>query len=147
MARHRRGVVLFTAAVALTLLATACGGGDQTVEVTLLEWGIGLTDRSANAGEVTFEATNDGPNDVHEFVILRTDLAATELPTDETGAVDEVGEGIEVIDEIEDIPVGETQTLTVDLESGNYVVICNIYDEDKQESHYQEGMRTSFTVE
>jgi uncharacterized cupredoxin-like copper-binding protein len=138
---------MFAAAVALMLLATACDGGGQTVEVTLQEFAIGLTESSANAGEVTFEATNDGPNDVHEFVILRTDLAVTELPTDETGAVDEAGEGIEVVDEIEDIAVGDTPTLTVDLDAGNYVLICNIYDEDEQESHYQEGMRTSFTVE
>ena len=33
-------------------------------------------------------------------------------------------EGIEVIDEIEDIPVGETQELTVTLEAGNYVLLC-----------------------
>ena len=35
-----------------------------------------------------------------------------------TGAVDESGEGVEVIDEIEDIPVGETQDVTVELEAG-----------------------------
>jgi hypothetical protein len=36
--------------------------------------------------------------------------------------------------------------VTLDLEAGNYVFICNIWDEDEQEAHYQEGMRTSFTV-
>jgi hypothetical protein len=35
----------------------------------------------------------------------------------------------------------------VDLDAGNYVLICNIWDEDEQESHYQEGMRAAFTVE
>jgi len=54
---------------------------------------------------------------------------------------------VEVIDEIEDIPVGETQSLTVDLEAGKYVLICNIYDEAEAEAHYAEGMRTAFTVE
>lgn len=147
MTRHRRGVVLFSAAVSLALVAAACDSGGETIEVTLQEFAVGLSDSSASAGEITFEATNDGPNDVHEFVILRTDLGATELPTDETGSVDEEGEGIEVVDEIEDIAVGDTPTLTVDLDAGNYVLICNIYDEDEQESHYQEGMRTSFTVE
>jgi uncharacterized cupredoxin-like copper-binding protein len=43
--------------------------------------------------------------------------------------------------------VGETETLTVELEAGNYVFICNVFDEEENESHYQEGMRSSFTVE
>jgi uncharacterized cupredoxin-like copper-binding protein len=147
MTRQRRGVALLFAAVSLALVAAACGGGGETIEVTLQEFAVSLSDSSASAGEITFEATNDGPNDTHEFVILRTDLGPTELPTDETGAVDEAGESIEVVDEIEDIAVGDTPTLTVDLNAGSYVLICNIYDEDEQESHYQEGMRTSFTVE
>jgi uncharacterized cupredoxin-like copper-binding protein len=98
------------------------------------------------AGSVTFDA-NDGPNDVHELVVFKTDLAPDALPTGADGSVDEEGEGLELIDEIEDIPVGETMSLTVDLEAGNYALICNIYDEAEQESHYQEGMRTAFTVE
>jgi uncharacterized cupredoxin-like copper-binding protein len=102
---------------------------------------------SVPAGEVTFEVTNNGPEDVHEFVILKTDLAPDELPTDDTGAVAEDGEGIEVIDEIEDVAVDATETLTVDLEAGSYVVLCNIYDEDEAEAHYAMGMRTAFTVE
>ena len=76
----------------------------------------------------------------------KTDLEPTALPTDENGAVVETGEGIELIGEIEDIPVGETQSVTLDLEAGNYVLICNIFDEGEQEAHYQEGMRTTFTV-
>jgi hypothetical protein len=34
----------------------------------------------------------------------------------------------------------------LDLEAGNYVLICNIWDEGEQEAHYQEGMRTTFEV-
>jgi uncharacterized cupredoxin-like copper-binding protein len=141
-----RGILFFLAAFPLMLASAACGGGGETVEVTLQEFAIALSDGSAGEGEITFEATNDGPNDTHEFVIFRTELGPTELPTVETGAVDEEGEGLEAVDEIEDIAVGDTQTLTVDLEAGSYVLVCNIYDEDEQESHYQEGMRTSFTV-
>jgi len=79
--------------------------------------------------------------------VFATDLAPDALPTAPDGSVDETGEGVELIDEIEDIPVGETQSVTVELESGNYVLICNIWDEDEQEAHYQEGMRVAFTVE
>jgi uncharacterized cupredoxin-like copper-binding protein len=134
------------AAIAMALTVGSCGGGGGTVNVTLQEFSVGTDPTSIDAGELVFEATNEGPDDVHEFVVFRTDLAATELPTDENGAVVETGEGIELIGEIEDIPVGETQNVTLELEAGNYVLICNIWDEDEQEAHYQEGMRTTFTV-
>ena len=102
---------------------------------------------SAEAGDVTFNVDNVGPDDVHEFVMIKTDLDADDLPTADNGSVDEEGAGVEVIDEIEDIPVGETQSVTANLDAGAYVLICNIFDEDEDEAHYQEGMRTAFTVE
>jgi len=138
---------LCVAAVGAVLLMPACGGGGETVDVTLQEFAVGVDPASVSAGEVTFSVTNEGPDDVHEFVVIRTDLGPTELPTDENGAVDEAGGGMEVVDEIEDMEVGASEDLTVDLDAGNYVLICNIWDEDEQESHYQEGMRAAFTVE
>jgi uncharacterized cupredoxin-like copper-binding protein len=137
---------VFIAAGLLALVAAACGGGGETVDIILQEFAVSADPSSVGAGEVTFDVTNEGPDDVHEFVVIRTDLGPTELPTDENGAVDESGEGIEVVEEIEDIPVGESESLTLDLEAGNYVLICNIFDEAEQEAHYAEGMRTSFTV-
>ena len=129
--------------------ASAGGDGTQatTVAVTLQEWAVVPAADSAAAGDVTFEVTNDGPADVHEFVVLKTDLDPADLPVDESGVVSEEGEGIEVIDEIEDIPVGETQELPVTLEAGSYVLICNIWSEDEGEAHYDMGMRTAFTVD
>jgi uncharacterized cupredoxin-like copper-binding protein len=143
----RRGLL---AAVLLAGLALpACAGGGGTVEVTLQEFSVIPAQDSVSAGEVTFEVENTGPEDVHEFVVIKTELAPDALPTDENGVVEEEGEGMEVIDEIEDIPVGETQSLTVDLEAGSYVLICNIVEEHEgeTEAHYQMGMRTGFTVE
>ncbi len=140
-----------SAALALALVATACGGGGGggggTVEVTLQEWAIAANPSMISAGEVTFQATNEGPEDPHELVVIRTDLAPDQLPTNPDGSVNEDGEGIEVLGEIEEFPVGETHSLTLDLEAGSYVLICNIYDEEEQEAHYQEGMRLGFTVE
>jgi uncharacterized cupredoxin-like copper-binding protein len=159
-----KGIRLLTIGVAAVLSGACAGGpgstgtpltgespgtaapGDGEVQVTLQEWAVGTTPQSAPAGDVTFQVTNQGPEDEHEFVVIRTDLSLIDLPTDETGAVDEAGEGIEVIDEVEEIPVGESESLTVNLEPGPYVLICNIYDETEQEAHYQEGMRTSFDV-
>ena len=90
-----------------------------------------------------------GPEDTHEFVVFKTDLAPDALPTASDGSVDEEGEGVELIDEIEDIAVGDTPTLTVSLDAGSYVLICNIVEDEGDETivHYQQGMRTGFTVE
>jgi uncharacterized cupredoxin-like copper-binding protein len=147
MDRRSYRLLAVAAGTALALTAAGCGGDGETVDVTLQEFSIGTEPASTGGGEVTFDVTNDGPDDVHEFVLFRTDLGLTELPTDENGAVVEDGEGLELVDEIEDIPVGETQSLTVDLDAGSYVIVCNIWDEEEEEAHYQEGMRTSFTVE
>ena len=95
---------------------------------------------------MTFNATNNGPDDDHEFVVIQTDLSPTDLPTKPDGSVDEEGAGITVIDEIEPFAVGKTETLTVDLDAGSYALICNVYDAKEKEAHYQEGMRTGFTV-
>jgi uncharacterized cupredoxin-like copper-binding protein len=123
--------------------ATATPGA---VDVTLQEFEVGPDPDSTSAGEVTFTVTNTGPNDVHEFVVVKTDLAPDALPTDSTGAVDENGAGIEPVDEIEDIAVDSTESLTVNLEAGSYVLMCNIYDKAEKEAHYQMGMRTAFSV-
>ena len=166
MRTHRSAVVHF--ALAGVLLLPACGnddegsgasdvtstettaGGESSVAVTLQEFAVAVEPASVPAGTVTFDVTNEGPDDVHEFVVISTDLGPTELPTDEDGAVLEKGKGIEVVDEIEDIPVGENPTLTVDLDAGTYVLICNILQKESDgtlEAHYSEGMRASFTVE
>ena len=86
---------------------------------------------------------NDGPS-THEFVVFKTDLAEDDLPTTkENGAVivDEDGGGLTLIDEVEDIASGDSQDLTVKLDAGKYVLICNL------PTHYQLGMHASFTAE
>jgi uncharacterized cupredoxin-like copper-binding protein len=142
MLRH----LIKASVMGLGLVAAGCGGGGEEVSVTLQEFAVGTDPASVSAGSVTFNLENKGPDDTHEFVVIRTDLDPTALPTDENGAVDETGAGIEVVDEVEEIPVGDTPTLTVDLTAGSYVLICNIFDESENEAHYQEGMRTGFTV-
>ena len=145
----RRRAVVGACATAAVVLFAGCSGDESggEVAITLQEFAVGTQPSSVAAGEVTFDVTNAGPDDTHEFVVIRSDLDPTELPTDETGAVEESGAGIEVVDELEEIEVGGNPTLTVDLDAGSYVLICNIYDEAEQEAHYQEGMRTAFTVD
>ena len=125
---------------------SAAGGTGTTVAVTLQEWAVLPASDSVPAGTVTFQVTNTGPEDVHEFVVLKTDLDPGALPVDATGAVTEEGAGIEVVDEIEDVAVGATPELTATLVPAKYVLLCNIYDETEKEAHYKMGMRTAFTV-
>jgi len=127
--------------------ATSPAAGTTTVNVTLQEFSILPDVSSAAAGDITFSVTNDGPDEVHEFVVIKTDLAPDALPTDADGVVDEEGAGLTVIDEIEDMAVGATEDLTVTLAAGNYALICNIFDEETNDAHYQMGMYTAFTVE
>ena len=124
----------------------SAGAGGSTVNVTLAEFSVTPDKTEVPAGSVTFEVTNNGPADVHEFVIVKTDLDAGALPVDSNGMVEEAGGGMEVIDEIEDIPVGSSETLTVDLAAGSYVLLCNIYTAEENEAHYAEGMRAAFMV-
>ena len=144
--RRRRAAIFAAVVAALCLVAAACGdddggetgatgaatGGGTTVAVTVQEFAVIPATSSAPAGDVTFNVTNEGPDDTHEFVVFKTDLAPDALPTVADGSVDEEGEGVELIDEIEDIAVGDTPTLTVSLEAGSYVFICNIVDDGRR---------------
>ena len=120
-----------------------------TVSVALQEFAIVPSVASAPAGKVTFVAKNTGPDDVHEMVVLRTDLDPAALPVDNDGKADEEGDGITSIGETGDVAVGATKDVAFDLAPGKYVLICNIVQTEPDgsiEAHYKVGMRTAFTV-
>lgn len=135
--------------VVSAIVLGACSSGGSTpaasstpsasISATLVDWSIKLEPPVGKAGSVTFTIKNSGAN-THEFVVVKTDTPADQLPVDE--AKDEVPEeGLTVVDEVEDIESGKDATLTIDnLEPGHYVIICNI------ESHYKKGMHADFTV-
>jgi uncharacterized cupredoxin-like copper-binding protein len=151
------GLVLVTLAI---VAAAACGdddddaGGDgdgaSTVAVTLKEFEVVPDNDSVSAGAITFKASNTGPEDAHELVVVKTDLAPDELPTSDDGSADEEGEGVELIGEIAEFAVGAEAEATFNLTAGKYVLLCNVVEElegGETESHYKNGMRTAFTVE
>ena len=130
---------LLVLAAAAALVIPACSSDDGGIDVTVSDFKVEPAETSAPAGELTFDITNDAEH-THEFVIFKTDLAPDALPVGDDGDVDEEGEGVEHIDEIEDITGGSTQSLTVSLDAGNYVFICNL------PGHYEQGMHAAFTV-
>ena len=140
MTWHLRRWLAVPMILGLVLVTASCSGDDDGgIGVTLADFTVTADPDSASAGEVTFDVTNDAEQ-THEFVVFKTDLAADQLPTDEGGDVDEAGAGVELVDEIEDIEGGSTQSLTVNLDAGSYVLICNL------PGHYQQGMHASFTA-
>lgn len=132
----------------IALLVVSCGGGSNQVDVSLFEWGVEANADSVSAGDVKFVATNDGGED-HEMVIVKG-IAPADLPTDETGKVDEdaLPDGA-FIGEIEEFEAGGEESETFNLAAGTYTIFCNIVEEEDNgefESHFQEGMVTQIEV-
>jgi hypothetical protein len=127
---------------------TSAANGATGVTVELNEFAVTVDPDSVAAGERAFSVENIGA-EVHEFVVVKTNLPEEGLPTLDDGSFDEEGAGVEVVDEIEDIASGDTQELTVAMEAGEYVLLCNLVEEEggEAESHFAEGMHTGFTVE
>ena len=135
--------------VASSETSTSAAPRATTVSVTLQEFAILPSAASVPAGTVTFVAKNIGPDDVHEMVVVRTDLDADALPVDKDGKAAEEGTGITSIGETGDIAVGDTKEASFELLPGKYLLICNIVQTEPDgslEAHYKVGMRTAFTV-
>jgi uncharacterized cupredoxin-like copper-binding protein len=121
-------------------VASTPSAASGAVKATLSEFKLELGATSAPVGSVAFKVTNDGKID-HEFVVFKTDLAADKLPLTADGTkVDEEGKGVTKVDEIAEFGPGKTETLTVTLPSGHYVLICNV------PSHYTKGIRAEFST-
>jgi uncharacterized cupredoxin-like copper-binding protein len=160
----RRPIFLALLALGVVLIvAAACGdGGDDiqefsgdetpaagetpadgeapaaaTVDVGLTEFAVNPAQDTVDTGTLTLRVSNDGAI-VHNFRVVRTDLAPDALPT----ANAQVDEGqVEVVAAIPDFGAGETQEVSVELDPGSYVFLCNV------PGHYDLGMRAAFTVE
>jgi uncharacterized cupredoxin-like copper-binding protein len=115
---------------------------DTTAGMALDEFVIRPDRTRARHGTVTFVVRNDGELE-HEFVVIRTDIEKDELPrkaNDE--GVDE--SDLDVVGRIDAFAPGETRELTIDVEDGQYVLVCNLFANG--ESHYLNGMYTEFEI-
>ncbi|HUL07988.1 MAG TPA: plastocyanin/azurin family copper-binding protein [Candidatus Acidoferrum sp.] len=133
-------------AAPVLLLAAAAGaaGAPQTVKVVLTDSDAEhmtlQVDRSRlKAGQVTFDVVNQSQDTIHEMLVLRTDSAGQPLPYD---AKDEkvIEENTQDLGEVADLDPGKGGTLTLDLQPGHYLLICN------QPGHFMHGMKADLTV-
>jgi hypothetical protein len=144
----RRSAMVALAALLAGGMLAACGGngdGAKEAKVTLSDYEL-QAPASVEAGRLTFAARNNGTF-VHEIALVKTDLAPDQLPRDDEGLFDERGEGVQFVDEVEDIDPDTTAKLGVDLDRGSYVLVCNKPAESGDpQSHFQHGMYSKLTV-
>lgn len=136
------------AGLCLALLATAgpaLAATGTVIEVE--EWnrpdgsqGITLSTDHARAGKVTFAVRNRSTDEVHELLIVRSDLGADGFPTEADNPA-RIDEGkLSDVKEVGDLAPGGTARMTLALKPGRYVLFCN------QPGHFMAGMHTTLTV-
>lgn len=160
--------LLVVVALSLATGAAGCGGDDESsgsttnstsaeaqgtvVQVQLGEKGakyfVTVDKATVPAGTTTFQIDNVGSMH-HELAIFKTDLPADKLPVTDENKVDEEKGGLlaEAVytkplrgDEDHRIRDGRGVNFTIDLQPGNYVLLCNL------EGHYKAGQYVAFTV-
>ena len=133
-----RRITRLLALAALAAIGAGCTstGGEGDVEVSLRDDAVTLSPATADAGSVTFATTNDGSL-THEIEVFSGGVDPSTLSIENNVASTD---GLELIDEIEDITPGSSADLTIDLDAGTYVVMCNL------PGHFAEGMYASLEV-
>ena len=98
--------------------------GPSVVKYKMVEWDIIPLNASKSHGplpKVTFVVRNAGKLE-HEFVVLKTNIAAGQLAKAGTKDAPEKG----AVGEIEEIAPGQTKKLALKLKQGHYALICNL---------------------
>jgi hypothetical protein len=117
------------------------------VVVTLNEWTV-KPSAQPKGGALSFKAENAGKEN-HELVIVKGETAEA-LPKDADGGMDEdklPAGGL--IGEIEPFASGKVCSGVFNVPAGKYVLLCNIVETEpkgEKESHFKEGMHTTFVV-
>jgi plastocyanin len=123
-----RYLLLVALVTALVVPLAACGGDDgdngatgdaaaQTIQISATDFQFEPADITADAGEISFELTNDGQS---------------------PHALEIEGNGVE--EESDTIDAGDSTTLTVELDEGTYEIYCPVGD------HRDRGMVGTLTV-
>jgi caa(3)-type oxidase subunit IV len=112
----------------------------QLVDIREVSFRLHASQTKVKAGPVTFHVVNGADDMLHEFILVKTDLEATNLPLDPvTSRVNE--DAIEIVNNEDNIEPGQSRDMNVVLDPGHYVLICNL------PGHYLQGMMLDFNVE
>jgi uncharacterized cupredoxin-like copper-binding protein len=141
----RSFAVIFLSAMMFGLADAASGPvvrialEDSSTGWSLSDMRITLDQNMIKAGRITFQAVNRSSTLVHEVIVVKTAAKAPELPYSEKQA--RVAESrIRRLGEISDLKPGASGSLTLSLEPGYYLLICN------QPGHFKAGMKVSLEV-
>lgn len=131
--------------IAAAVLASASSAfAAETVAVKLVgerggKMSIELDKASVPAGEVTFKVANVAKQTPHEMVVIKVASAGEKLQVDpSTNKVDE--SKLKSLGEVEGLKAGMSGDLTVNLQPGDYQLICNY------KGHVMAGMVVPFKV-
>ena len=129
----------------LALAVAGCGGTSQSsqagVQVTLRDFAVDMPVTNVAKGSTRLAINNAGPS-VHELEVFTLPAGVDPASVPITNSVaDTDSVGMTVIDEVEDIAPSTTASLTVDLQPGRYLFVCNL------PGHYQSGMHTEVNVQ
>ncbi len=113
--------------------------GTSKVDLSKATMGIKLSRTSAPHGVVTFKVTNSSKDTIHEMIVMYLADPSKPLPyLDGEQRVDEDKAGDK--GEVSELDPGKSGSLTVPLQPGKYLLICNV------PGHYAAGMWTEFDV-
>lgn len=143
---RRLAALALGAGAGLLWLAPHLAAASTVVQVD--EWnkpdgsqGITLTPSQVKAGKVTFKVRNISKDEVHELLIVRTDVPPEkfEAEPDNPAKIDE-GRLPGVKELPHDLKPGQTASLTMAVKPGRYVLFCN------QVGHFEAGMHSILMV-
>ncbi len=104
------------------------------------EWAINISTDLHESGVTTFNLANLG-GIPHEFLVVRSDKTAAELLAEVDPTTSRLNEDVlNVVNEQPEYDPGTPGQVTVNLEPGHYVVMCNIA------GHYKQGMHADLEV-
>ncbi|MEQ1770773.1 MAG: sulfocyanin-like copper-binding protein [Devosia sp.] len=112
----------------------AMGGDHKTASML-----VAAAPATLAAGSVTFKVHNTSQGLVHEMLVVKLTDTTTPLLYDQATAMLSE-DGLGSLGEVPELEPGKSGSLTLDLTSGTYALLCN------QPGHYAAGMWTLLTV-
>jgi uncharacterized cupredoxin-like copper-binding protein len=126
-------------------VAAGCSRGEAAPQGTVInvrqrDFTLTASVERVHAGLVTFRIHNSSPS-THEFVVVRTDIAADALPLRANGmTINEDSKELHPVGELGEIRLDAKHDLTLRLKAGHYVLFCNL------DGHYRGGMHATLEV-